>query len=98
MQGSILILITCIVLARQRWKIESMNWSEGNFACQGKSVKTLTRKLGRKRSWKKYCIFDHQLVEKRWDDKQEITKDNYLTAVETAAEIAISQTPWRLLS
>lgn len=45
-----LILITCIVLARQRQKIEDMNRSEGNFACQGKSGKTLTRKLGRKRS------------------------------------------------
>lgn len=45
-----LISITCIVLARQRQKIEDMNRSAGNFACQGKSGKTLIRKLGRKRS------------------------------------------------
>lgn len=38
-------------------KIESLNRSQGKLVCQGKPVKTLTRKLGRKKQFKKYCEY-----------------------------------------
>lgn len=53
-----LILINCIALAAE-WslKIESLNRSKEKLSCQCKPVKTLTRKLGRKNSLKKYCEY-----------------------------------------
>jgi hypothetical protein len=52
--------------SRVRLKIESQNRSKEKLACQSKPVKTLTRKLDRKNSFKNIVgIFDHQLVEKK---------------------------------
>lgn len=49
-----------------RLKIESLNRSQEKLVCECKPVKTLTRKLGRKKQFKNIVsISDHQLVEKK---------------------------------